>query len=57
MKLKKGWDDSSDGLKCPFCGEPNLHQGTVEIFNREDEDSDNGLHVRGESGRPLDPPG
>lgn len=32
-------------LLCPECGGRNLHHGVVEVFNREGEDSDKGLHV------------
>ena len=31
-------------LKCPSCGEPNLHHGEVQVFERG-EDQQTGVHV------------
>lgn len=35
-----------DRLICPVCGGGDMHQNTVEIFNREKEDSDKGTYVK-----------
>ena len=40
------WDGYSSYLVCRGCGDPMLHQDRVEVFNREQEDSETGLHVR-----------
>jgi hypothetical protein len=39
------WDGDQSYLICPGCGDPNLHQVKVEVFNRDREDSKTGLHV------------
>ena len=36
--------DGNFNLECPLCGYLNLHQDTVEVFNRE-EDAKTGLHA------------
>jgi len=36
---------TSSVLVCPICANVNLHQGTVEVFIREVEDSLSGTHV------------
>ena len=38
--------DGTSRMVCPGCGEANLYQDTVEVFNRDNEDSGTGLHVR-----------
>jgi len=40
------WDGRESYLVCRGCGDSMLHQGRVEVFNREQEDSATGLHVR-----------
>ena len=48
MKIEKMADTGlsfDEGLCCPECGCVNIHQGAVEIFNREKEDDPSGLHV------------
>lgn len=32
-------------LMCPYCGMSNLHHSEIEIFEREQEDSENGLYL------------
>ena len=32
-------------LLCPICGETNLHHRKVEVFGRQQEDSQSGVHV------------
>lgn len=45
MTKKRVEIDSFDGeLRCPDCGEVNLHQDRVEVWNRP-EDADEGTHV------------
>ena len=39
------WDGRESYLVCRGCGDSMLHQGRVEVFNREQEDSATGLHV------------
>jgi hypothetical protein len=39
-----------DGLCCPNCGESNLHQERVEVFERINEDNETGVHVVVENG-------
>jgi hypothetical protein len=41
-------EETADGasiLVCPGCGDHNLHQCVVEVFNRYQEDNPSGLHV------------
>jgi len=40
------WDGYRSYLVCRGCGDPTLHQDRVEVFNREQEDSETGLHVQ-----------
>ena len=40
------WDGRASYLVCRGCGDSMLHQSRVEVFNREQEDSETGLHVR-----------
>ena len=40
------WDGDTSYLVCLGCGDSMLHQGRVEVFNRDREDSETGLHVR-----------
>jgi len=40
MRVKIG---DYDQLYCPRCGEMNLHQDIVSVFNRNEEDSETGL--------------
>jgi hypothetical protein len=40
-------DDVGDGtLHCPSCGSINLHHFAVDVFNRDSEDCEKGLHTR-----------
>ena|SRR5215831_17348720 len=44
MKVPELHSTGCDPLECPHCGQDYLHQGKVEIFNR-DEDAEEGFHV------------
>ena len=43
IDLEEPCDGFGTGLKCPSCGESNLHQGAVNVWNRAQEDSNTGL--------------
>ncbi len=38
-------------LRCPSCGSVYLHHGRIEIFDRQNEDDEAGLHVSVEQSR------
>lgn len=46
LELKFGdWVGDKRALVCPVCGGIHLHQVTVEVFERDCEDDDKGLHI------------
>lgn len=42
---KEPVQEDADVLVCPYCTCGYTHQGEIQIFNREQEDSERGLHV------------
>jgi hypothetical protein len=38
-------DEELGCLKCPLCGDIYTHQGNIEVFNRDAEDSKTGTHI------------
>lgn len=51
--FSKGFS-TSPPLACPGCGEQNLHQGEVLVFDRVAEDSDQGTVTSSVSGQSRD---
>jgi hypothetical protein len=46
----KDWDGENDILTCPSCGYTYMHHVGVEVFDRDREDSETGLHLSVEPG-------